>query len=97
MEKYKIGDTVEITGNGDGSAGVVVHGFKLGDKCKIEGLCGWGEGDCLLLEHDDLRQAVQRDHVKPYIPRIPWYARLYRGIMGALFGPESHAVNRYEP
>jgi len=27
---------------------------------------------------------------------IPWYTRLYRGIMGALFGPESHAVNRYE-
>lgn len=32
--------------------------------------------------------------VRPYLG--PWWIRLYRAIFGALFGPESHAVNRYE-
>jgi hypothetical protein len=46
-----------------------------------------------LHEHMSCGYGLPKDAVSKH---IPWYTRLYRGIMVALFGPESHAVNRYE-
>lgn len=94
MDKYSIGDRVKIIGNAGEDGPGIAHCYKKKKICKVIGLAGWGEDDdALLLIRHGLKQAVSRVHVAP--APISWHTLLYRGIMGAIFGPESYAVNRY--